>query len=129
LTITCRKIGKTPLDFSFEAVQESEKGAKIEGSLVYKGDSLIELSAKLSGNILQECDICCEMFQRPLDEELDLLISDGVYTTNTHVVEDIIEVEGGVIQIDEILHSEIELIRSDYFTCEKCTNEDLELEY
>lgn len=124
MTITCRKIGKTPLDFSFES-----EGAKIEGILVYKGDSLIALDAKLSGEMSQKCDICCETFQRPLNEKLELLISDGIYTDNTHVVEDIIEVEGGVIQIDDILHSEIELIRSDYFVCENCTSEEVDFEY
>ena len=124
MTITCRKIGKTPLTFSFES-----EGAKIEGSLVYKGDSLIALDARLSGEMTQECDICCETSQRALDEKLELFISDGVYTTNTHVIEDIIEVSGGVIRIDDILHSEIELIRSDYFACEDCAGKDITFEY
>ena len=129
MTITCRKIGKTPLDFSFEALEEDDRGAKIEGFLVYKGNALISLDAKLSGEMSQTCDVCCESFQTPLDEKLELLISDGAYISESHELEDIIEVQNGVITIDEILHSELELIRSDYFVCENCKTSDGEFEF
>ena len=129
MTITCRKIGKTPLDFSFEGIEGNDKGAKIEGFLVYKGNALILLDAKLSGEVAQKCDVCCEPFQTPLDEKLELLVSDGAYTTETHVVEDVIEVQNGVISIDEVLHSELELIRSDYFVCETCEASNGEFEF
>jgi len=129
LTITCRKIGKTPLDFSFEATQEENLGAKIEGSLVHKSGSLIALNAKLSGKLLRTCDVCCEEVAIPLDEKLELLISDGVYSTQNHELEDVVEVENGVIKIEDILHSELELIRSDYFVCEKCEASEGEFEF
>jgi hypothetical protein len=57
-----------------------------------------------------------------LHDKVQMLLSDGIYNGSDETY-DVIEMNG-MIDMGEVLHSEIELIRSDYHTCESCKQTD-----
>jgi uncharacterized metal-binding protein YceD (DUF177 family) len=115
MKIALRKVGKTPLNF-----EKSLDNIYIKGNLVYDNDKLFLLEAKLSGTIELDCSVCGEEFDLELDEDLRFFISDGVFKDEENSLIDVVEAQNGELDIDELLHSEIELIKSDYHCCEFC---------
>jgi uncharacterized metal-binding protein YceD (DUF177 family) len=115
MNIPFRRITKIPQEFEI-----SSEGVTLKGTLTFKGRNLVTMNAHLSGKLQLPCDICAEQFDMPVEEELDLLLSDGVYEGSEDNF-DVVEMDG-VIDMDEIIHSEIELIRSDYHSCNNCIN-------
>ncbi|MEA3521749.1 MAG: hypothetical protein U9R50_02110 [Campylobacterota bacterium] len=79
------------------------------------------LTGHINGTLNVPCDLCAENFDTILDEELKFLLSDGIF--NGHDEDyDVVESLTGMIDINEILSSEIESIRSDYHCCSECEN-------
>jgi len=115
LKVTLRKVTKTPLDFEVKSDEITFKGY-----LEYHGGKLILLKATLSGLLQKACDTCAEEFKMPVDEEIEFFISDGIYEDENDVELDVVESCDGVANIDELLSSEIELIKSDYHSCDEC---------
>ncbi len=114
---TLRKITKTPLDFEVKLNKIIFKG-----TLEYHSGKLILLKAELSGSLDRACDICAEDFDMSIDEEVEFFISDGIYEDDNNLELDVIESLNGVVDIEEVLASEIELIKSDYHSCDNCKN-------
>jgi len=112
-----RKVTKTPLEFELE-YQE----ANFKGYLQYHSGNLILLKAELSGLVDTECSQCAQDIKLPLDENIELFISDGLFNGDDRIELDVVESFDGYADIDEILHSELELIKSDYYSCENCQN-------
>ena len=110
-----RKVTKTPLDFELKSDEITFKGY-----LEYHEGKLILLKAKLEGSLLKPCDICAEEFKLAVDEDIEFFISDGLYEDDGSVELDVVESFDGNADINELLHSEIELIRSDYHACDNC---------
>ncbi len=94
-----------------------------KGYLEYHGGKLILLKATLSGSLEKTCDSCAEEFNMPIDEEVEFFISDGIYEDDNSIELDVVESLDGIADIDELLNSEIELIKSDYHSCENCQAE------
>lgn len=112
-----RKVTKTPSDFEIELEEINFKGY-----LQYHSGNLILLKAKLKGFVDTECSRCGQNIKLPLDEELEFFISDGLFDGDERIDLDVIESFDSTADIDEILHSELELIKSDYYSCENCQN-------
>ena len=119
MKIALRKVGKTPIDFDVK----SDKVA-FKGFLQYHSGKLILLQAKLSGTIDIACNLCAQEFPLQLDEDVEFFISDGIYQSDAEMELDVVEFFDATANMDELLHSEIELIKSDYHTCEKCQDSD-----
>ncbi|HEY9202943.1 MAG TPA: hypothetical protein VIM82_01310 [Sulfurimonas sp.] len=115
MKILLRKVSNTPLDFEVESDKITFKGY-----LQYDADKLILLKAKLSGQIDLNCDICANEFMFDVDEELEFFISDGIYEKHDELLLDVVESFDSAVDIEELLSSEIELIKSDYHSCESC---------
>ncbi len=115
MKITLRKVGKSPYEF-----EKTVDDITIKGYLQYDNDKLILLDAKLSGKLETTCAICAEEFELEVDEDLKFYISDGVFADEENSFIDVVEAHNGELDIDELLHSEIELIKSDYHCCEDC---------
>ncbi|MEA2100925.1 MAG: hypothetical protein U9P72_12435 [Campylobacterota bacterium] len=115
MKVTLRKVGKTPLDFDIKSGEITFKGY-----LQYHSGKLILLHADLSGSVDTECNKCGEEFQLPLDEEVEFFISDGLYEDNNDIELDVVESFDSLADLDELLISEIELIKSDYHSCKNC---------
>ncbi len=111
-----RKVGNTPQDFTI-----SKENTTFKGTLKHFRNGLIMLNAHINGTLNVSCDICAENFDTILDEELEFLLSDGIF--NGHDEDyDVVEFLDGMIDIDEILSSELQSLKSDYHTCSKCQN-------
>ena len=115
MKITLRKVTKAPLDFEVKSNEITFKGY-----LEYHGGKLILLKATLTGSLEKSCDICAEEFIMPVNEEVEFFISDGVYEDESSIELDVVESFDGIVDVDELLNSEIELIKSDYHSCKNC---------
>ena len=110
---------QTPLDFLVKSNEITFKGY-----LQYHAGKLILLKANLEGSLLKACDICAEEFKLSLDEDVEFYISDGVYEDENNIEFDVVESLDGEVEIEELLNSEIELIKSDYHSCNECKHLD-----
>ncbi len=117
MNIPFRRITQTPTEFNTSA-----EGVTLKGEVVFKERNLALLQAQLSGEITLTCDICAEDFATMLNEKIELLVSDGVYKGFNETY-DVIEIEEK-LDFDELIHSEIELIRNDYHSCDNCKNQE-----
>lgn len=115
MKILLRKVSNTPLDFEVESDKITFKGY-----LQYDADKLILLKAKLSGQIDLNCDICANEFMFDVDEELEFFISDGIYEKDDELLLDVVESLDSTVDLEELMSSEIELIKSDYHSCKNC---------
>ena len=116
MKVALRKVTHTPLDFEVKSNEIT-----LKGYLQYHSGKLILLKAHLSGFIETDCDVCAKEIKLPIDEEIELFISDGVYEEEQNSIDlDVIESLDSLADLDEILNSEIELIKSDYYTCHEC---------
>lgn len=101
-----------PFDLKFDDIN-------FNGILKRKDSKLVECKASLSGNLQHICDRCGEDMSLYLNEELNLLLSDGLSESDTL---DIVEFFDKKIDLNELAQSEIEAIKSGYHYCEKCKN-------
>jgi uncharacterized metal-binding protein YceD (DUF177 family) len=115
MQITLRKVGKIPLDFEVKSDEMTFKGY-----LQYDANKLILLKAKLSGKITTDCNVCAQEFKLDVDETVEFFISDGVYERHEDSLLDVVESLDSTVNMQELMNSEIELIKSDYNSCQKC---------
>jgi len=109
------KIGRTPLDFEVKSNEITFKGY-----LEYHADKLILLKARLTGFVQTQCNQCGKDIKVAQDEEIKFYISDGAYDDANNLEIDVVESFDSQADLDELLNSEIELIKSDYHSCEQC---------
>ncbi|MEA1915575.1 MAG: hypothetical protein U9N30_09715 [Campylobacterota bacterium] len=118
MKIEFRKVSPSLKEFKLKQVS-----VNFEGSFCKISSKLVEIDAKLSGATEVPCCKCGETFTTQLNEDFEFIISDGIYDGDDET-KSIVEIEDGFINFDEIVKSEIESIRSDYHTCEKCFDKD-----
>ena len=92
---------------------------KIEGTFCKISQSLVKVDAVLKGSTDIDCCRCGITEEIEVDEELQLLLSDGVYKKDESEYL-VIEVENNLIDFDEIIESELNSIKSDYHICKNC---------
>ena len=117
MKVLLRKVTKTPLDFEVKSDEITFKGY-----LAYDKGKLILLKANINGFLEKACDICAEEFKLSVDENIEFFISDGIYEDDSSIELDVVESFNDYADIEELLHSEIELIKSDYHSCDSCQN-------
>ncbi len=117
MKIGFNKVGSQAIPFEI-----SKEKLNFSGTLKKFSRSLIELEAKITGELSIPCDICAEEFANTLDESVKFYLSDGIYKDDNEHDYDVVEIENSIIDLDEVLDSEIELYKSSYFCCENCQN-------
>ena len=122
---------KVPLQSSeFDISSDS---VKFSGTFSKISSQLAKVDGHLKGEYLAECCKCGESFPLVLDDESRFLISDGIYSCDHNEEEELIvvEVDNHIIDFDELLHSEIESLKSEYHICDTCKKNDnfVEIEY
>ncbi len=124
------------MKIEFRKVPFNEKDFKVifnsvefEGTFCKISSTLVKIDATLSGNSHITCDRCSKEDDITLNEKLELTLSDGVYKNQTDEL--VIEIEDGFIDFDEIIHSELSSIQSDYHICNECeqNNKTIEQEF
>jgi hypothetical protein len=89
-----------------------------EGNFCRISSGLVEINATLFGKIGLNCDRCYNKIDFILDENINFLVSDGIYSKEDDKV--IIELEYGLIDFEYLIQSEIESIKSEYRICKNC---------
>ena len=118
MIVNFRKVTNIPLDFSVKS-----DNIVFKGSLKYDNENLVLLESTITGSIDLDCYLCAETFKQSLDENVSFLISNGVYS-GVNEEYDVVESFDGNINFEELLSSEIELIKSGYYSCENCKQEE-----
>jgi len=113
--VILRKVTSAPLDFEIKSDEITFKGF-----LQYHSGKLILLKATLSGKINTNCNICADEFKLDVDETIEFYLHSGIYEVENEVLLDVVECFNDTADLDEILNSELELIKSDYNTCKNC---------
>ena len=114
MKIEFRKVPQTPKELEVEY-----NSVKIEGTFCKISQSLVKVDAELKGSTDVDCCRCGATEMIEVDEELHLLLSDGVYNKDESEYL-VIEVENNLIDFDEIIESELNSIKSDYHICKDC---------
>ncbi|WP_297963513.1 hypothetical protein [uncultured Campylobacter sp.] len=117
MKIAFAKISAAPVPF--EILRD---GLKLSGNLKRKDSKFIECKGEIKGKIPYICDRCGKEFDLDVNESVNLLLSEGVFNDERHESLDVMEFFGAEVDVDEILRSEMEAFKSDYFYCEECKN-------
>ncbi|XOB61792.1 hypothetical protein ACMC56_14510 [Campylobacterota bacterium DY0563] len=125
MKIEFRKVPQTPKELSAEF-----NSVKIEGTFCKMSPSLVKIDGKLTGETSIPCARCGQEETVTLNEDINFILSDGIYKSTSEEDDLIIEIEDSLINFDEIIESEISSIQSDYYICSECENSDfVEKEY
>ena len=128
MKIEFRKVPQTPKDFFCES-----DSVKFLGTFCKISSKLIDIKSTFDGNVEVECCKCGTNFNVPFKEEINFLLSDGVYSSNDERDLDkiIVEIDNNLVDFEDILQGEIESFKSDYHTCDSCIKDStsIELEY
>ncbi len=124
MTIQFDRIGSFEKPFELKL-----EGVTFQGTLKKIGYHRVQLKAALDGSIELDCDRCGQSYPYILKSQLSLVLSDEILNDKEDL--DIIEFLDGMIDIDYILKSEIEVQKSTYHYCPKCDESDelLEIEF
>ena len=114
MKIEFRKVPQTPKELEVEY-----NSVKIEGTFCKISQSLVKIDAVLKGSTDIDCCRCGVTEEIEVDEELHLLLSDGVYKKDESDYL-VIEIEDSLINFEDIIESELNSIRSDYHICDDC---------
>lgn len=115
MKIAFAKISREPSEFNFEQGEVC-----INGTFVRKDENSVFCKARINGLLAHFCDSCGADLEIELDEPLELILHDGEYKNTSGKLEDIVEFYDGFIDLNELLNSELESIKSDYFYCKNC---------
>ncbi|MCK9161718.1 MAG: hypothetical protein GX118_07025 [Arcobacter butzleri] len=101
---------------------------KIEGTFCKITQELVKITTNISGSLDTLCSRCGKDMLVDLDENIEFLVSDGIYKGDNLEELDVIESFDNSVDFDEILKSELESIRSDYHICDECLDKQELLE-
>ena len=118
MKIVFKKVPSSGVDF-----QTSFEDIKFYGKLVKKSKSLVHCIGKLEGTLTCLCDRCANEISLHVNEKIDLLTSDGIYKSSEELIE-VMEFFDETVDLDTILLSEVETLKSDYHYCSACNESD-----
>ena len=77
------------------------------------------------------CDRCGCEFKEQFQQNLQFILSDGIYLSDNKDDKIVIEIYDSSIDFDQIIQGEIESFKSDYHICNNCKNieEKIDIEY
>jgi len=120
---------KIPLKLSeFETDSNS---VKFSGTFSKISSKLAKIDGIIKGDLEVDCCKCGQTFDISVDDEQTFLVSDGIYSSENEEDFLVIEVENHILDFDEILQSELESLKSEYYICDTCkkNNDYVEIEY
>lgn len=114
---------------SFDKIQASQTlslefgGCLIKARLERLDFKNILLKANIQGELIKPCDLCQKEDVLKINENIELILHDGLYKDEDNKLSDLYECMDKKIDLEEIFHSELELILFDYFYCKDCIKE------
>jgi uncharacterized metal-binding protein YceD (DUF177 family) len=125
MKIEFRKLPLVPSEFEI-----TSDSVKFLGNFSKISTNIAKIDATIEGDLLVDCCRCGEEMLVKLNEKVELLLSDGIYKQKDEDDLVVIEIDNHTVDFDELLQSELESLRSEFYTCSKCNDdEDLEVEY
>jgi uncharacterized metal-binding protein YceD (DUF177 family) len=123
MKIPFQNIGSQPKSID-RVLEGGDFKVSISGTLTRKGLGMAQLNGVLKGSVQLICDRCGEPFVYDVDEKVTLKITDTPHKSSEGLGDeqdyDIIEFLDGIIDLDEIIMSEVNAIKFDYHKCENC---------
>ncbi|NPA11749.1 MAG: hypothetical protein GXO62_05870 [Epsilonproteobacteria bacterium] len=107
-------------------IEKSFQKLTLVGESIKDNDNNILIDGKITGVVEVECVKCLNSFEKEIDEDVKFKIVKPPYNGFDEDY-DIIEQEK--FDIEEILKSEIESIKSDYNICQNCKSDDFNKEF
>ena len=98
------------------------EGLILKGNLKRKSDNIVLFKANLNGILAHKCDSCGDDININVNENLELILSDGAFKDELGELSDAVEFFDGFIDLSELANSEIQSFKSDYFYCDNCKN-------
>ena len=125
MKIEFRKIPLTSSEFEIDS-----NSVKFSGTFCKISSKLAKIDGNIQGELDVDCCKCGQSLSISLDETTTFLVSDGVYSSEDEEYI-VIEVENHILDFDEILQSELESLKSEYYICDTCkkNNDYVEIEY
>ncbi|MBE3022660.1 hypothetical protein [Campylobacter sp. 7477a] len=117
MKIAFAKVANQNIDFEIKSEELNFKG-----HLKRIDHKNVKCLGNISGSTAHNCDRCGADISLDINENVGLIVSDGVYTDPENELSDAIEFFDHQIYLEEILKSEIEAFKSDYFYCKDCKN-------
>ncbi|KIM04326.1 MAG: hypothetical protein KN64_08360 [Sulfurovum sp. AS07-7] len=122
MKISFDKISATPKSFNLAL-----NDVVFSGALSKIDFNTVKLNGELKGDMEVCCDRCGIVFKTAIEQPLNLELSQKIGQNKDNL--DIIEFLNGTIDLEYILQSEIDSIRSSYYYCQKCDGiEEFEVE-
>jgi hypothetical protein len=127
LKVSFHKI-KGESDFQIER-REDDTSLTANFTLKQKEKNTLFTNLKIEGSIKSMCNSCSDEIKLEVSENIEFLISNGIFN-GSHSEFDVVEAIEGQIDFDDILDSELELIKSEsYEKCDVCKNSETEIEF
>lgn len=118
MKVVFKKIPASGIDF-----ETSLENIKFCGKLEKKSKNLVQCIGKLEGTLICQCARCGDDMSLEVDETVDLFASDGMYESSEELIE-VVEFFEETVDLDTILLSEVETLKSDYNYCSTCKDEN-----
>jgi hypothetical protein len=117
MKIEFKKIPQQPKQFNLELAS-----VKFCGTFAKISSKLAKLQIQADGYAEVDCHLCGKNFNKLFDENIDFLLSDGVYSSDDERDLDkvIIDIENHIVDFEDICRSEIDSFKSDYHKCKDC---------
>lgn len=117
MKLSFSKITKQNSDFKLE-----KDGLVFTGFVVRQDYKIVKCQGKIFGITPHLCDRCGDEISLEIHENVELLLSDGIYKDPHKEFNDVFEFFGGEIDLNDVFISEIGAYKSDYFYCKNCKN-------
>lgn len=117
MQIAFEKLSSTPKPFELSLL-----GVSLSGTLHKQHHDTVILDGTLSGALEVSCDRCGISFDIDIEQPLKLELSQHTRQSKDNL--DIIEFLDGIIDLEYVLQSEIDSIKSTYHYCKKCDGID-----
>ncbi len=113
MKINFAKISFDKKDFDFTHNQ-----FKIKGTFGKISKYLVKFESNLTGILETNCIRCGETTPINIDENISLLITNGIYDKEDKL--QVVEIDGDFIDFDKLIKDELISIESGYFHCDSC---------
>jgi|SaaInl8_200m_RNA_FD_contig_91_588296_length_1639_multi_4_in_0_out_0_2 hypothetical protein len=127
MKITFKQVGSLPKEITSESTVD-DNVITLSAVLTPKKQHNILFEGNMRGVAEVTCDLCATPFALDIDENIVLNLTDRTFSHEEDALPEIdtIECPSGIINIDEIITSEVYLLTSDYHKCKQCNNTEEE---
>jgi hypothetical protein len=119
------KIAFSKLPRNKNKFELNSNSVKFLGTFSKISETIAKINSKIIGNYKVECCKCASIIQKEINQEIIYTLSDSAISLKDEKEnETIIEIYNHIVDFEDILNSELESIKSDYYICNVCDTND-----